>query len=69
MANAIDIDGLIKSKEQIADEQNQAYQQQMMSQAVMQPQVVNKMAEHIDKNNKAVTMNQDGELAVEDKNF
>ncbi len=69
VANAIDIDGLIKSKEQIADEQNQAYQQQMMSQAVMQPQVVTKMAEHIDKNNKAVTMNQDGELAVEDKNF
>lgn len=64
VANSIDIDGLIKSKEQIADEQNQAYQQQMFSQSVANPQVVTKMAEHIDKNNKALSITEDGNIGI-----
>ena len=64
VANSIDIDGLIKSKEQIADEQNQAYQNQMFSQSMANPQVVTKMAEHIDKNNKALSITEDGNIGI-----
>ena len=66
VANGVDIQGLLKDKEQIQQEQQQAQQQQFAQKALADPRVAIETGKHITNSGKAVALNNEsGEVTIE----
>ena len=64
IANGVDIQGLMKSPDQIQQEQQQAQQQQFAQQALADPRVAIEAGKHITNSGKQVAVNQEGGVSI-----
>jgi hypothetical protein len=68
VANGIDTDGLLKSAEQIQQEQQQAQQQQFTEQALADPRVAIEAGKHITNSGKSLAVNNEGGVSIANAN-
>jgi len=68
IANGIDTDGLLKSAEQIQQEQQQAQQQQFTEQALADPRVAIEAGKHITNSGKSLAVNNEGGVSIANAN-
>ena len=64
IANGVDIQGLMKSPDQIQQEQQQAQQQQFAQQALADPRVAIEAGKHITNSGKQVAVNEEGGVSI-----